>query len=175
MTISIEVLRKDNIANQTEFEIVTKTALELELFLNQELIQSKITSTHKLHAKSSEIQEILIDKAIELGFQTEKKGLFANYQTSSLRPDYFKPLTTNTGIIMEVERGKTTINNMDLLDVWKCHICENANYLFLIIPKVRQNNKGGGSPTFNTVHKRLQSFFVKQNYINVDAIFIFGY
>ena len=27
---------------------------------------------------------------------------------------------------MEVEREKTTINNMDLLDVWKCHICEKC-------------------------------------------------
>ena len=32
---------------------------------------------------------------------------------------------------MEVERGKTTTNNMDLLDIYKCHICEEANHLFL--------------------------------------------
>ena len=29
----------------------------------------------------------------------------------------------------EVERGKTTINNMDLLDSWKCHIYQDASYL----------------------------------------------
>ena len=76
---------------------------------------------------------------------------------------------------MEVERGKTTNNNMDLLDVWKCHICEEANYLFLLIPNVRQNGKGGKTQTFSPVVKRLHSFFIKENYINVNAIFIFGY
>ena len=24
---------------------------------------------------------------------------------------------------MEVERGKTTTNNKDFLDFWKCHLC----------------------------------------------------
>ena len=127
MTISLEVLKKENIIDLAEFELVIKIAVELELFLNQELIQEKISFTHKLHAKSSEIQEILIVKATELGFQSEKKGLFENYFNSALRPDYYKVLGSKSGIIMEVERGKTTINNMDLLDVWKCHICENAN------------------------------------------------
>ena len=174
MTISLEVLKKEVINDPAEFELVKNIAVELETFLNQELIQEKIISTHKLHAKSSEIQEILIERATELGFQSEKKGLFENYK-SALRPDYYKVLSSTSGIIMEVERGKTTINNMDLLDVWKCHICENANYLFLIIPKVRQNNKGGKSQTFNIVYKRLQSFFVTQNYLNIDAIFLFGY
>lgn len=40
-----------------------------------------------------------------------------------------------SGIILEVERGKTLMNNMDLLDMWKCHICEHARYLFSIVPK----------------------------------------
>ena len=45
-----------------------------------------------------------------------------------------------TGIILEVERGKTTINNMDLLDFWKCHICVHAHYLILVVPvELRQN------------------------------------
>ena len=175
MTILLEVLKKEKIDDLAEFKIVEKIAIELEIFLNQELIQEKITFTHKLHAKSSEIQEILIEKATELGFQSERKGLFENYFNKALRPDYYKVLGPKSGIIMEVERGKTTINNMDLLDIWKCHICENANYLFLIIPKVRQNNRGGKSQTFNIVHNRLKSFFINQNYINIDAVFLFGY
>ena len=76
---------------------------------------------------------------------------------------------------MEVERGKTVLNNMDLLDVWKCHICESANYLFLIVPQMRHDGAGKLWPTYPNVVKRLQSFFVKNNYINIDAIFIFGY
>ncbi|WP_460502731.1 hypothetical protein [Hymenobacter agri] len=173
--ILLEVLKKDNIELSSEFQSVKIIAQELELFLNQELIQKKIFITHKVGAKSSEIQDILIEKAKEMGFQSEVKGLFANYHTPALRPDYYKPLGDSKGIIMEVERGKTTINNMDLLDVWKCHICEKANYLFLIVPKSRQNNKGGKSQTFNLVKKRLSSFFRLENYLNVDAIFIFGY
>src|SRR5262245_29673772 len=56
--------------------------------------------------------------ARELGFQDEKVGLFGSIELA-LRPDYFLPLGS-TGILLEVERGKTTINNMDLLDFWKC-------------------------------------------------------
>ncbi len=175
MKISFKILRKNEVELTEDFLIVSNIAAELEEFLNQDQTQKQIDETHKLHAKSGEIQKILIEKAHELGFQSEKNGLFKNYKRTSLRPDYYKPLNSLNGIIMEVERGKTTINNMDMLDVWKCHICENANYLFLIIPKIRQNNKGGSSPTFNTVVKRLESFFIKKNYLNIDAIFIFGY
>ena len=78
MTISLEILKKKIIIDLTEFEVVTKIAADLEIFLNQELVQQKISLTHKLHAKSSEIQEILVEKGTELGFQSKKKGLFIN-------------------------------------------------------------------------------------------------
>ena len=74
-----------------------------------------------------------LEEATRLGFRDESKGLFETYQSSALRPDYFRPIGS-TGVILEVERGKTTINNMDLLDFWKCHICEHASYLFLMAP-----------------------------------------
>ena len=73
-----------------------------------------------------------------LGFVSESKGLFA-----TTRQALFVLTTSDrstTGILLEVERGKTTINNMDLLDFWKCHLCEHANYLFLMVPtELRQN------------------------------------
>lgn len=50
----------------------------------------------------------------ELGFESEKVGLFSSDEFA-LRPDYFIRLG-QTGILLEVERGKTTINNVDLLD-----------------------------------------------------------
>ena len=53
---------------------------------------------------------------------------------NKLRPDYYRPLETS-GILLEVERGKTTTNNMDLLDFWKCHLCRHADYLFLMVPQ----------------------------------------
>ena len=84
---------------------------------------------------------------MSLGFRDERRGLFSAYE-SALRPDYFREVG-GTGVILEVERGKTTINNMDLLDFWKCHICEHADYLFSMVPlELRQNpdmSPGGSS------------------------------
>ena len=76
---------------------------------------------------------------------------------------------------MEVERGKTLANNMDMLDIWKCHICNEANYLFLIVPQKRQTEKGAENIIFEKVMDRLDSFFQKNNYLNIDAVIIFGY
>ena len=81
-----------------------------------------------------------------------------------------------TGIILEVERGKTTINNMDLLDFWKCHICEHAAYLFLMVPtELRQNATMSPRREFVTVGNRLESFFVPGNYTNVRGLVLMGY
>jgi hypothetical protein len=63
---------------------------------------------------SAEVQSTLGGHAKSLGFESEKTGLFADSQFV-LRPDYYMKLGA-TGILLEVERGKTTINNMDLLD-----------------------------------------------------------
>jgi hypothetical protein len=139
-----------------------------------ENISRKISETHQVNATSHKIQDIFIDKCLELGFSSEKKGLFDNYKTSQLRPDYYKPIN-NTGIIMEVERGKTITNNMDLLDVWKCHICKEADYLLLIVPIIRQTNSGSSTKTFDPVINRIDSFFMEENYINVKGCFIIGY
>ena len=82
----------------------------------------------------------------------------------------------DTGIILEVERGKTTINNMDLLDFWKCHICAHADYLILLVPEeLRQNETMTARREFVSVRKRLATFFEPQNYTNVRGLFLFGY
>ena len=79
-------------------------------------------------------------------------------------------------MILEVERGKTTINNMDLLDFWKCHICEHASYLLLMVPvELRQNLKDRPSRPFDVVAKRLESFFSPENYTNVHGLVLLGY
>jgi hypothetical protein len=81
-----------------------------------------------------------------------------------------------TGILLEVERGKTTINNMDLLDFWKCHLCHKANYLFLMVPReLRQNEQMSPRREFKTVAKRMASFFETRNYTNVYGLWLFGY
>jgi hypothetical protein len=123
---------------------------------------------------SAEVQATFLPYAVELGFASEKKGLFLKYH-SNLRPDYYRAVD-NTGIILEVERGKTTTNNMDLLDFWKCHVCEHADYLFLMVPQaLRHNPTMTAKKEYDSVVKRLDTFFVEGNETNVRAVHIFGY
>jgi hypothetical protein len=81
-----------------------------------------------LWRSKQEMQEIILPCAKDLGFESEARGKFKDYECKDLRPDYFH---SEAGILPEVERGKTRMNNKDLLDMWKCHICEDAKYLFL--------------------------------------------
>ncbi|KAB1232334.1 hypothetical protein [Chryseobacterium viscerum] len=164
-------LIKNGISNRKDIKQAKEIAEILEKYLKTEEIKSKIDLAHKIYASSREIQEIFIDKTKELGFSSERKALFKDY---NLRPDYFIDLKNNKGIIIEVERGKTLANNMDLLDVWKCHICPVANILFLIVPNIRQTNSKTEN-IYPRVLKRISSFFLEENYVNVDAIFLFGY
>jgi hypothetical protein len=65
---------------------------------------------------------------------------------------------------------------MDLLDFWKCHICEHAHYLILLVPtELRQNETMAPRREFATVRNRLSSFFEEDNYTNVRGLFLFGY
>lgn len=143
--------------------------------LNEDDILDRINKANQPGTSSAEVQAVFIEQAKKLGFSSEKTGLFSKYKTSGLRPDYFKKMG-ETGILFEVERGKTIHNNMDMLDLWKCHICEEADYLFLLVPKaLKQNAVGKPQNTFRTVCNRLEAFFIKGNYVNVKAVFIFGY
>ena len=144
------------------------------VFMELPPVQKAIVKVHVLRASSSAIQDALIDEAERMGFVSERRGLFAQYETSGIRPDYYLKVG-RSGVLMEVERGKTLANNMDLLDVWKCHICREADYLFLIVPKRRP--RGSGKPeSINTrVLKRIGTFFQRENYINVEGVFVFAY
>jgi hypothetical protein len=143
--------------------------------MNRAATRALILAANQPGHSSALVQAAFLDHARALGFVNESRGLFATYETSALRPDYFRPIA-DTGILLEVERGKTTINNMDLLDFWKCHLCEHANYLFLMVPKeLRQNPSMPPRREYVTVVRRLSSFFVPRNYTNVRGLFVFGY
>ena len=158
-----------------EFLEVKATAEELFEILNNEEVLEKINLANQPGNKSQMIQKAFEYEATKLGFTSEKKGLFLQYSTAALRPDYYKKLN-KSGIILEVERGKTIQNNMDLLDIWKCHICAEADYLFLMVPKkLFQNSKGKYEKCFEKVCSRIAAFYNNNNYINVKATFIFGY
>ena len=129
-----------------------------------------IYNNNKKNADSKTIQDIFILFMKNLGFESEKNNLFKKYK---LRPDYYKRLGDNDGIILEVERGKTITNNMDIYDLWKCHICNEANHLFLFVPQSISHYSNVYESSFN----RIRSFFdvEEENFINVKSLTLLGY
>ena len=157
-----------------EWESVRRIADALTDHLESPAVAARLLDANQPGQSSALVQAVFLQEASGLGFRDESKGLFKTYQ-SALRPDYYLPIS-DTGIILEVERGKTTINNMDLLDFWKCHICEHADYLFLMVPsELRQNQTMSPRREYATVARRLESFFRPDNYTNVRGLVLIGY
>jgi hypothetical protein len=175
MDDTFKVLQKKDVESLESFKRANVMAEKLRQYLEQEETKQQIREQHVLGASSARIQEIVRRKAEALGFEHEKEGLFRSSTVRALRPDYFFAMG-DSGILLEVERGKTTTNNMDLLDFWKCHICERAEYLFLLVPQERRSAKGTVLRHFRQVNKRLGVFFDdEKNYVNVNAVYLFGY
>ena len=175
MAIEFVVLEKEKVEETSTFGIVRGIAEKLRHHLDEDSTRQLIRQRHVLGASSAEIQKIVLMKATQLGFHSEKTGLFSSYQVSALRPDYYCPVE-DTGILLEVERGKTTTNNMDLLDFWKCHISHHASYLFLVVPR---RSPGVPMVRFCGISAKYAGALVRsltpKNYTNVDAKFLFGY
>lgn len=174
MPIEYSVLNKKVQRNQAAFNEVSDLASRFRELLNTQRIAEQITEVHRHNATSTQIQSIVRPDVEVLGFASEKKNLFDDYPVPALRPDFYREVC-DTGVILEVERGKTIANNMDLLDLWKCHICKEAEFLFLLVPNKRQTLDGKASKPYYQVKKRLSTFFEEQNYVNVEAVFLFGY
>jgi hypothetical protein len=174
MPIEFSILKKSIAETKAGYTEVALVAEALRNYLCEQKIQELIKECHVFGATSIRVQDIFRDKLTELGFKEEKKGLFADTEVPALRPDFYRAVG-NTGIILEVERGKTTTNNMDFLDLWKCHICPTAHYLFLVVPNDRPSANGKVLHPFRDVRRRLSSFFRPENYVNVEAVFLFGY
>ena len=166
---------QEGVVGTDEFLEVREVADRLHAHLNTPEALTLIEAANQPGTSSAMVQAAFLPFAGELGFQNETSGLFASYQTAGLRPDYYLPVG-DSGILLEVERGKTTTNNMDLLDFWKCHLCEHANYLFLLVPQaLRHNPTMSPKREYASVVKRLESFFRPANYTNVLAAYVFGY
>jgi hypothetical protein len=159
-----------------ESEEVASIAKQLSEYMDTDSFCAQIEKVHKLNGKSQAIQSLLEDKLLSLKFASEKKGLFTGCAVPSLRPDFYRKVG-KSGILVEIERGKTIANNMDLLDLWKCHHCAEADFLFLIVPCLRENHRGQVTRIFDRVEKRMESFFdpIGKNYVNVEAVHLFGY
>jgi hypothetical protein len=169
------ILSKSNIPNPTSFAETYSVADSIVEFIAQPDVASKLSETNAIGVASQAVQDILLPHLTDFGFTSEKAGLFAVYDAKNLRPDYFRPCRDGGGILVEVERGKTLANNMDLLDLWKCHICPDANYLIIIVPKIRKSENGNRQRVFDRVVNRLTAFFQDKNEVNVDAAFVIGY
>jgi hypothetical protein len=166
---------RNGVPRSTNLEDAIELAEKVNDFLAKETVKKAISTVHLLGASSHKVQAAIIKEVEALGFQSEKKGLFANVDVSGIRPDYFKAIEGG-GVLFEVERGKTLANNMDLLDVWKTHICLDAKHLFLMVPLIRVTNKGAQQKVFNTVEKRVGAFFAENvGAIDVDSVHVFGY
>lgn len=174
MAIELAKFVQPKYETSEEWERVASIADELHAHLSTRKATARIREADQPGESSAVVQATFGAFARELGFQDEKVGLFGSIELA-LRPDYFLPLGS-TGILLEVERGKTTINNMDLLDFWKCHLCVHAHYLFLLVPTaLRQNPEMRPRNEFASVRRRLGLFFQEPNTTNVRGLCLFGY
>ncbi len=159
----------------SQYENVLSVALSLKGILEEKSVSSAIESAHIFGASSLRIQEAITPCLESLGFASEKKGLFSDINVPGIRPDFYKEIPGG-GIIVEVERGKTIANNMDLLDVWKTHICPSANHLFLLVPQIRVTKAGARQKIYSTVLNRVGAFFAETtDPIDVESVHVFGY
>lgn len=166
---------QEQVNGTDEYSEVSRLAIEIERKLNTTTLAAALVEANQPGNSSSLVQAVFATAAVELGFSSEKTGLFADYPTSALRPDFYIQVGS-TGVLLEVERGKTTTNNMDLLDFWKCHLCPDAQHLFLAVPcELRHNPTMTPKNEFAAVVRRLGAFFVARNYTNVRSLHIFGY
>lgn len=166
---------QDEHVDSAEQLVVQSVSDDLLAHLNTPAALALIEGANLPGMSSSMVQATFEPFATGLGFTSEVKGLFDEYKNKALRPDYYLGIEGN-GILLEVERGKTTTNNMDLLDLWKCHVCHHADYLFLMVPQaLRHNPTMTPKKEYMSVVKRMESFFMSANYTNVRGLHIFGY
>ena len=173
--VNFHVLSRIDLNSTSDFREVSKLANSVLEILNKKSVKDARSKAHVFGASSHTIQKAILPEVLELGFSSEKKQLFSEYKVGGLRPDYYKPLSKG-GILFEVERGKTIANNMDLLDVWKTHICKEANHLFLLVPNIRVSKNLNEAKIFPSVKNRLETFFNENiSAIDVDSVHLFGY
>ena len=175
VTESYRVFLRPGLVESQNLNEVLETSRQVSEILKDQKVKDAIAEVHKFGASSHTVQKSILGQMESIGFVSEKKGLFASYKVSGIRPDYFKPIAGG-GILFEVERGKTIANNMDLLDVWKTHLCTEAMHLFLMVPNIRVTEKGGSQKIFNTVENRIETFFLNESTpIDVHSVHLLGY
>jgi hypothetical protein len=147
-----------------------RTALGLE--------SAAIDAAHIHGASSSSVQTIVSSILKDaLGFEEEVLLTPEDGIVSRPRPDFFYRLGPDQGIIAEVERGGTVTNNHDLKDIWKAHLAQDAQHLFLIVPNSNWKESGlSRERPFSRVADRMGAFFGDpRREIDVVTCHVFGY
>jgi hypothetical protein len=172
--VEFQVFERADHAATAETLEVRRIAEEFRRLLEQEPARSRIVAANSPEKGSQVVQEALMPTAKALGFSAEQEGLFPDC-IRKVRPDFYRRVG-GTGILVEVERGKTTTNNMDFADFWKCHLCPEAHYLFLFVPvELRHNEVMRPKREYENVRRRLRRFFEPGYYTNVRGLYVFGY
>ncbi len=137
-----------------------------------------IADVHVHRAPSSAVQGIVAELLRQqLGFREEIVLTPEFGLVTSARPDFFFALSAGRGILAEVERGGTTLNNHDLKDMWKAHIAPDAQHLFLVVPHANWAQSGQArEKPFLRVCRRLGAFFGDaRREVDVLSLHVFGY
>ncbi len=159
-----------------ELERVDALATALSSHLDRRRVE--IDTVHLPEAQSSRIQSIVEELlAAELGFRNEVVLTPQEGLVTRARPDFVFRLGEGRGVLAEVERGGTTLNNHDLKDFWKTHLAPDAHHLFLVVPHANWNRAGGRRERpFQRVCHRLGGFFGDaRREVDVVSLHVFGY
>ena len=157
-------------------EAVNQLADQLRVALDSEA--AAIDIAH-VHGASSAAVQLIVSAILKdrLGFDEEVLLTPEDGIVSRPRPDFYYPIGPGEGVIAEVERGGTVTNNHDLKDIWKAHIAQDAQHLFLIVPN--SNWRESGLPRerpFLRVTHRMGAFFGDpRREIDVLSCHVFGY
>lgn len=172
---SFSILTKEDARSRPEWLEIERLARRLRNHIELTETRALVVEANQPSIASTAVQAAITPFLTECGFQSEARGLFVGYEPRNLRPDFYLPVG-GSGILLEVERGKTIDNNMDLLDLWKTHICREADHLFLLVPtEYRSNVQKAPRNLFRAAEARLSTFFQPGNYTNVESVFLFGY
>ena len=93
---------QDGFIYSEEWKEVKELSEKVYSFINNPNTKRKIDMINQPGKSSHDIQKIITSEMINLGFTSEKQGLFLKYKNSGIRPDFYKKIK-NTGILFEVE------------------------------------------------------------------------
>jgi hypothetical protein len=95
MPVEVSSFAATTVQGTEELAEVSRIADELHAHLNSPEALRQIADANQPGAPSHAAQSVFRDFALRLGFADESKGLFASYETSALRPDYFRKMSTS--------------------------------------------------------------------------------